>query len=390
MVMPTLKPVFVFALATLFSLPHLGFGQDTADSEDQSNDSAALLQDGGVVDYWRDVQPIFASKCLECHGPDDAKNDFRIDEMDAVLDYLEPGDLESSSLWADYMLTDDPDMRMPPTDHTQLTAAELATVRLWIEEGAEWPAAPEGEELEEVEPVADVSAKPLAERVWMFQGIFHPASVHLPIALLSVSAFFVFLSFFKPDSFEAAAYHCLWIGALGAIAACVMGWSYAQHEGYGASYSFDLNNSAIDRHRWLGIAVAVLAVILVPMARAVRKRDDTGMRVLWMIGSLLMLGAVSTTGYQGGELTYGEGHYEKEFQRLFPEAVNATDPVDAADANAAGANAEHADSESTEPEEAPSEVTDLEGEANTASDEVAASQDDTEADAVEEADDPQT
>ena len=92
--------------------------------------SSELSQAGALVDFARDVYPIFAEKCLECHGPDYAKNDFRVDDEETLLAYVEPGDVESSSLWADYLLTDDPDMRMPPPDDPSkaLTGVQLATI----------------------------------------------------------------------------------------------------------------------------------------------------------------------------------------------------------------------------------------------------------------------
>lgn len=275
----------------------------------------------GLVDFVRDVYPIFVSRCLECHGPEDAKNDWRVDDQDSVVSYLEPGDLESSSLWTDYLITDDEDMHMPPLDKPQLTGSQLATVKLWIEEGALWSDVVAQPDEDEKEVEIDMSSVPFAKRAFEFQGLFHPASVHFPIALLSISTFFLLLSFFNRETFEPAAFHCLWIGALFSVVASVMGWGYAIHEGYGSGFSFDFENSGIDRHRWLGIGITIFALVLIPMARSVRSRGDSGMRFLWFIGSVIVTLGISTTGYQGGELTYGEDHYQKEFERLFPESA---------------------------------------------------------------------
>ena len=300
----------------------------TSMGQDADSDAAETETTTGLVDFLTDVYPIFESKCLECHGPDEAKNDFRIDDRDAVSDYVESGDLESSSLWADYIATDDPDMKMPPQDSSQLTGPELATIKTWIEEGAAWkePKADAPEETIAEDPAVVI---PLAERALRFSGLFHPASVHFPIALLSISALFVLLSFFWREAFESAAYYCLLIGVLGAIAASVLGWGYALHEGYSMDYSLD---KSIDRHRWLGIAVAAVGIVVLPMARYVRRKNDMGMRVLWLLGSLVLLGGVSTVGYQGGELTYGEDHYQKEFERMFPEYASPAEPqIDASE-----------------------------------------------------------
>lgn len=63
----------------------------------------ALDEDGRIVSFDRDVAPIFAKHCLECHNEDDAKNDFRINDPDSVFSYVEAGDVESSSLFVDYL-----------------------------------------------------------------------------------------------------------------------------------------------------------------------------------------------------------------------------------------------------------------------------------------------
>ncbi len=272
-----------------------------------------------IVDFHRDVQPILEIRCLKCHGPDEAKNDFRVDDAETMSYYVEAGDLESSSLWADYLITEDEEMKMPPItpeDPHGMSAGELATVKLWIEEGAkfDWRAAtPDQEETEAAEAPVEMST---AYKLWLFQGMFHPASTHFPIALLSISMAFLLVSFFAGKTFETAAYYCLWCGALAAVGACIMGWAYATDEGY-VGFSFDLWNSSIARHRWLGVIVAVGSLVLIPIARTTVTSENGKLKSLWLIGALVIGLGVSIVGYQGGELTYGEDHYVKAFDRLF-------------------------------------------------------------------------
>ncbi len=312
---------FVFAWSCLVSAGTSTWAAPQADEQDAAAEVSEAEEDlvtQGIIDFARDVNPILTDKCLECHGPTEAKNDFRVDIATSLLEYIEPGDAEGSSLWTDYLTTDDADMHMPPVTVEQerrLTGAELATIKLWIDEGGMWNLA-----IEDVPK--EVPPSSLAARIWHFQGLLHPATVHFPIALLTVSTFFVLFSFVRPSTCGPVAFHCLWIGALGGAVASAAGWAYAVHEGYGPSFSFDLFNSAIDRHRWLGIAVTILAVVLIPIAMSVRRTEGVGMRLIWLLGSLLLLVGVCITGFQGGELTYGEGHYEKEFFRLFPETLN--------------------------------------------------------------------
>jgi Protein of unknown function (DUF1553)/Protein of unknown function (DUF1549)/Planctomycete cytochrome C/NedA-like, galactose-binding domain len=97
------------------------------------------------VDFNLDVRPILSSKCLLCHGPDEEElqGGLRLDVKDIALGELEsgataivPGNLDASELISRIM-TDDDDLRMPPSDSGKhLTSEEVATLRRWIEQGA--------------------------------------------------------------------------------------------------------------------------------------------------------------------------------------------------------------------------------------------------------------
>lgn len=283
-----------------------------------------------IVDFRRDVQPILEAHCIQCHGPDKAKNDFRVDEADSMSYYVEPGDLESSSLWTDYLITDDPDMKMPPPskDHpNELTGAEMATLKLWIEEGAAYDWQREQDPAAATEEVEGPQMSTVT-KLWLLQGLFHPASTHFPIALLSMSAVFLAMSFYFGKTLESAAFHCLWIGALAAIPACVMGWAYAVHEGRnGHPFSLEFLNSDIDRHRWLGIGVTVFALAMIPLAYSALKGESFKKKLVWFGACCLIALGTSIVGFQGGELVYGEGHYYKEYEKLFPAEVIAETPA---------------------------------------------------------------
>ncbi len=100
------------------------------------------------VDFNRDVQPILASHCIECHGPDSAarKGDLRLDLGDGLGDdrggyrILAPGQPEASELVA-RITHADPESRMPPPEFakkTPLKQQEIETLRRWITEGGEY------------------------------------------------------------------------------------------------------------------------------------------------------------------------------------------------------------------------------------------------------------
>lgn len=94
------------------------------------------------LQYNRDVRPILADKCFQCHGPDSAAReaDLRLDQRDAAVDAaaIVPGEPDESEVIA-RVESDDPDLVMPPAAlHKALTEAEKATLRTWIAQGAEY------------------------------------------------------------------------------------------------------------------------------------------------------------------------------------------------------------------------------------------------------------
>ena len=100
------------------------------------------------IDFRRDVQPIFKSRCYECHGEDAREGGVRLsNRRDAFLQgdseqrIISPGNPAQSYL-LERVQTDDEDLKMPP-DGEPLTAAQIDLIRQWIQAGADWP---EGEE----------------------------------------------------------------------------------------------------------------------------------------------------------------------------------------------------------------------------------------------------
>ena len=93
------------------------------------------------VDFQRDIQPLLREQCYGCHGPDQQMNGFRLDRRaDAMRggtqSVIGPGNAEGSRLY--HRLADNTvGARMPPTG--PLSAAEIALVKNWIDQGALWP-----------------------------------------------------------------------------------------------------------------------------------------------------------------------------------------------------------------------------------------------------------
>ncbi len=288
--------------------------------------AGVLDDDGRLVRFDRDIAPILRARCLECHGPEDAKNDFRVDDVDSLMAYVSPEDLEASSLFTDYLTTDDDDMLMPPVSHQgPLSLGELALLRTWIHEGAVWP---DGFELvaeAEAETPLQIVEVPqnsdgLLARVWAFQGYLHPAAVHFPIALLSIGGLFVVLSWIWPALGNQVALACLWIGSVAAIGTTLMGWSFATEQGYGAWDRIDMDTEVF-WHRWSAIVVTVVAVAAALVAAIAINRNSRALNATWKGGLLITAVLVGLVGHQGGEMTYGKTFYQRAFDRLWPPIV---------------------------------------------------------------------
>ncbi|MEZ0264891.1 MAG: c-type cytochrome domain-containing protein, partial [Phycisphaerae bacterium] len=74
----------------------------------------------GPVDFDRDVRPILAQHCYECHGPDKSKGGLRLDQATAIGRPGKSGKVAITAGHADQselirrVTTTDADDRMPP------------------------------------------------------------------------------------------------------------------------------------------------------------------------------------------------------------------------------------------------------------------------------------
>ena len=91
------------------------------------------------VRFSQDIRPILAENCYACHGFDEQTRqaDLRLDiQSGAHESVIQPGNVAESELWA-RISTEDPALKMPPPESPlALTAAQIALLRQWIEEGA--------------------------------------------------------------------------------------------------------------------------------------------------------------------------------------------------------------------------------------------------------------
>lgn len=98
----------------------------------------------GAVDYSRDIQPLLAEHCLECHGPDGSKGGLVLTTLQGAMKELKsgakgivPGDISKSAV-IERLLTSDLDDRMPPKEKKPLKPAEVELLKAWVKEGAKY------------------------------------------------------------------------------------------------------------------------------------------------------------------------------------------------------------------------------------------------------------
>ncbi len=98
------------------------------------------------VSFNRDIRPIMADTCFRCHGPDKGARmmGLRLDIRDEALKTTKtgvtpivPGDPDHSAI-IERVFASDRKIMPPASAHKELTAAQKATIRQWVAEGAKY------------------------------------------------------------------------------------------------------------------------------------------------------------------------------------------------------------------------------------------------------------
>ena len=277
----------------------------------------AMGQDAGGKDgrtpVVEGVRKVFETKCAECHGPAVRKpkggfgyvTDLAALATDPAL--VVPGHPDRSEIYL-RLVSDDPEERMPPEKAKggPVTAAEIETVRRWIEAGtpagASSPPAAGGDRGDSHPPGHRHDHGPEGMgRLFRWLGKFHPVVVHFPIALLlaAVLAELLMLAL-KREALGPIVTYCLILGAGGAVVASALGWLAAEAE--------PTSGGTLSLHRWLGIAAAGLSAGAA--AWRVRALRRTGTPSPWFRLLLVSAGLVTAVaGHFGAVLVHGNDHF---------------------------------------------------------------------------------
>lgn len=279
---------------------------------------AALLASLGLGadDPGERALAAFADKCIQCHGPglSRPKGKFGfVTDLKTLAEsprYVVPGSLTESFLWRQI-----DEGEMPPDEARAgpLTPQEKSAIRAWIEAGAPAPIATPNAGLGDPTttspgaPSGTGTAHPPPaprrdfRRALEYVGRFHVLVIHFPIALLLTAAAGELWTMLRRSTVPTSAVRpCLWLGAISAVLAAVLGWLHAMEE-QGTSLAL------LSLHRWIGTSAGAFA----PVAAILAERDSRRGERTGITRGAILLGAavVGVAAHYGGLLTYGSGYF---------------------------------------------------------------------------------
>ena len=116
------------------------------------------------VDFQRDIQPLLAERCYDCHSEKRHESGLRLDNQADAIRGGEHGPAWIAGKSAESTLVQviagaHAELARMPKKGEPLSADQIGTVRAWIDQGAVWP--------------AGTGAKPKAKH-WAFAAITHP------------------------------------------------------------------------------------------------------------------------------------------------------------------------------------------------------------------------
>ncbi len=98
----------------------------------------SVFDEAALINFNRDIRPIFSENCFSCHGFDSKKRKakLRLDIPGAKA--VVPGDVLNSEVWQRIVSEDADHVMPPPESHKHLSGEDKKLIQLWIETGAEY------------------------------------------------------------------------------------------------------------------------------------------------------------------------------------------------------------------------------------------------------------
>lgn len=149
---PCVRPRMIrFAALIVGMLGGLLAASPTGLADDSLNDGQLPPAATTKIDFAKHIQPIFQTRCYECHGFQNPEGDIRLDLKKSTMEGGDSGPAievgnSAESLLIHLVTGLEEDMQMPPEGHgSPLTTDQVALLRAWIDQGAPWPAEADGD-----------------------------------------------------------------------------------------------------------------------------------------------------------------------------------------------------------------------------------------------------
>jgi len=97
------------------------------------------------VSFEKEIAPIIKDMCFKCHGGEKVKGKFKLNTKALAMEGGEsgkailPGKPTLSKFYTSLVDADEDILMPPPKEKARPTKEQIERVKLWIEQGAEWP-----------------------------------------------------------------------------------------------------------------------------------------------------------------------------------------------------------------------------------------------------------
>ncbi len=140
---------------------------------------------------------------------------------------------------------------------------------------------------------------PFAKTMAYF-GKFHPLVVHFPIALFLIAGFAQVLNIRSKDSsYDKTVTLLVWVGALGALGAGLLGWAHSGPVQAG-------ENTLMSSHRWIGTGLLIgglITAFIMTKAKAAQASLSSNKAFNFFLFAMAI--GVAINGFLGGSLAHG-------------------------------------------------------------------------------------
>jgi mono/diheme cytochrome c family protein/uncharacterized membrane protein len=248
---------------------------------------------------------LFRQHCVKCHGADGKGSPGRRRQLE-VPDFTDPSwQAQRSEAQLLASILDGKGDEMPAW-REKISEDQARALVTYVRAFAPTAGRSGQEKQEDSTPAEPAEAKPprgFFEKLIVWLGRSHPAAVHFPIALLTAAAVaeLLRLATGRP-AFEAVTRYCVWFGALSAAVAGALGW---------CAGGFHLTDASrvLMTHRWLGTSTVACAALVLVLSEVSHRPDRRGTRMWFRVALLVVAGLVLATGFFGGAVVFGLGHY---------------------------------------------------------------------------------